>query len=159
MTLDDESFEADSFETEDGGFVPAVFARSLDEAEAYGELLNDHDIPARIGADEEIKDANGGEHRDADRRGMTHGVPVLVPENLLDEASEVIADREDFAEFEDDDEREEDEDDDDEAFGLEELDGEDEAFLDDEDEEEDEEAIFDDADDLDEMDEEEEGEY
>ena len=86
------------------------------------------------------------EHRAASRRGMTHGVPVLVPESLLDEASEIIADREGFGEFED--EEETDEEEDEEDFGLGEVaagdllggedDDEDESLFGDDEEDEDE---------------------
>ncbi len=99
------------------GFVPAVIARSAEEAEQYCELLNDHDIPSLVGNDEidldeknSPKIAHGGE--------ITHGVPVLVPEAMLDEASEVIADREDLDEFSLGDDEDEIEDDDDKyGFG------------------------------------------
>jgi hypothetical protein len=119
MSVDDETGEGESFEVEAGDFVPAFFARDLEEAEEYCELLSDHDIPARAGVDAELAQGDS-EQRVARRRGMTHGVPVLVPETLLDEASEVIADREDLADFSED-ELEEDEDEDDEVgeeFGL-----------------------------------------
>jgi hypothetical protein len=119
MPVDDETGEGEPLEAESGEFVPAFFARDLHEAEEYCELLSDHDIPARAGVDEELAQGDS-EQRVAGRRGMTHGVPVLVPETLLDEASEVIADREDLAGFEED-ELEEDEDEDDEdgqEYGL-----------------------------------------
>lgn len=118
MSVDDETGEGESFEVESGDFVPAFFARDLEEAEEYCELLSDHDIPARAGVDEELGQGDS-EQRVAGRRGMTHGVPVLVPETLLDEASEVIAGREDFADFEEgeeDDEEEEEEED--SKYGL-----------------------------------------
>ena len=70
-------------------YVPAVFARSMDEAETYRQLLEDHDIPATVGATDDLDPAQ----RPRTSR-ITRGVPVLVPEALLDEASEVIADRE-----------------------------------------------------------------
>ncbi len=75
-------------------FVPVVYARCLDAAEQYRSLLEDHDIPAMVGTDEKLDD-------DAKRAELTprRGVPVMVPEVLLDEASEVIADREDLDEF------------------------------------------------------------
>jgi hypothetical protein len=108
----------DSFELDESGrseYVPAVFARSMEEAEKYRELLDDHDIPAIIGADEPEE-----ESRKRRQRGISRGLPVLVPEALLDEASEVIAERAEQAdEFEadtdddledDDDEEEEEED-------------------------------------------------
>ena len=122
MPLDNEMFGVESFEAGDEAFVPAVFARSGDEADQYCQLLSDHDVPAKVGADEDPLDEDE-DHRAASQRGITHGVPVLVPESLLDEASEIIADREDFAEF--DDEEEDEEEEEDETFGLaEELDDE-----------------------------------
>lgn len=132
MSVDEDAFEPGPLKPDDDGFVPALFARDIEEAEQYRELLSDHDIPARAGPDDELADpdADDAEHRLAGRRGITHGVPVLVPEALLDEASEIIADREEFAEFdEEDDDLDEDEDEDE----LIELDpDEEDAFVDDE---------------------------
>lgn len=137
-------------------FVPAVFSRSRDEAELFRELLNDHDIPAIIGTEENVDD---------DRRGseMTHGVPVLVPDVLLDEASEIIADRDDSEEFdiEGDEAAEGEDDDQDETdFGFgpadefdeagvafdDDEDDEDDLWLDDDDDDEDDDAEDDDLD-------------
>ena len=86
-------------EEEHAEFVPAAFARTRAEAEQYQELLNDHDIPAVIGTGREDTDEKPETTDLPRRREMTHGVPVLVPDVLLDEASEVIADREDVEEF------------------------------------------------------------
>ena len=94
-------------------FVPAVFARSAEEAEEYREILNDHDIPAIVGDDGLIGDKPGGRQKPPAPKGMTRGVPVLVPEVLLDEASEVIADR-DYDELQE----EETDEDEDEEVGL-----------------------------------------
>jgi hypothetical protein len=91
-------------------FVPAVFARSMEEAEDYRQLLDDYDIPAIIGIDD---DEPSGRPRGG-QGPMTRGVPVLVPQAMLEEASEVIAARDNADEFglalEDTDEEEEDED-------------------------------------------------
>ena len=100
--------------------VPVVVARSDEEAEVYCELLSDHEIPAVI-ADEDALDGNGHQVQ----HGMTHGVPVLVPEPLLDEAGEVIAARdesEDLLASDDDEDAAEDCDDEDDHFGLTEVD-------------------------------------
>jgi hypothetical protein len=98
-------------------FVPVVYARSEDDAEKYRQLLEDHDIPALI--DDESEDEDEQQKGKAKRRrGLRHGVPILVPEAMLDEASEVIADREDFDEFAPSDEAEEEEDEDDGEFGY-----------------------------------------
>jgi len=104
-------------------FVLAVLARNQAEAEQYRELLNDHDIPAVICAEtvEVVKTGEADEQGDvADpppERQMTHGVPIMVPDAMLDEASEIIADREDVDEFQCA-EADELEDEDDEEFGF-----------------------------------------
>ena len=146
MSVDEEASESDSIEAGEGDFVPVFFARNFEEAEEYCDLLIDHDIPARPGVDEELPGEGSPEQRSADRRGLTHGVAVLVPEALLDEASEVIADREEFGEFGEDDEDVEE--DDDEALGLTGVDSQ-EAFLEDEEEED---PLFDEADDATDLD-------
>ena len=93
-------------------FVAVVYARSLEEAEQYRELLDDHDIPAMFGTNAS-EDEEGKLTRRAPVRTSSRGIPIMVPEVMLNEASEVIASREeleDFAteddEFEDDDEEE-----------------------------------------------------
>ena len=151
MPAEDEPLEPEAFADDD--YVPAFFARNIAEADEYCELLSDHEIPARAGLDEELLVEADPEHRAASRRGMTHGVPVLVPESLLDEASEVIADREDFSDFEDDDEEADECDDDDESFGLGEVAAD---LLDDEDDEDDEEEDDDEEDEEEDDDEEDE---
>ena len=116
MSRDDKASDPSGREQSD--FVPAVFARAVEEAEFYRELLDDHDIPVRVGTDDNL-DNEDADSKQAGDRGMTHGVPVLVPEALLDEASEIIADRDDLDEF-DIEQDEEDEEEEDEGFGLEE---------------------------------------
>jgi len=99
-------------------FVPAVFARSPEEAVVYCELLSDHEIPAVVGDKDSL---SGSPSRP--RNEMTHGLPVLVPEPLLDEAGEVIASRdeaEDLLSVNDDD-PDEDYDDEDDHFGFTEI--------------------------------------
>jgi len=96
-------------------FVPALVAPSPEEAEQYCELLNDHDIPAMIG-DENIEVEANEEGEQLHRRRITRGVPVLVPEVMLDEASEIIADRENMEDFQVVEEDVEDEEDD--QFGF-----------------------------------------
>ncbi len=132
MPVDDDFDAMD--EKEFGEFVPAVFARSEEDAEKYQKILEDHDIPVVL------SDETGPQEREEDlpipRRNMTRGVAVMVPDALLDEASEIIADREDTEEFEEDDElfddEEEDEFDLDEEFTEEDL-----GFDEEDDEEED----------------------
>jgi hypothetical protein len=112
-------------------YVPAVYARSEQEAEALRQLLEDHDIEAVIGYDE--LDDRG--EPDAVAGVMSGGVPILVPEIYLDEASEIIADREDVDEYEPEIEEEQDEEADETLEGFEEAEPE-ELFLPDEEEEE-----------------------
>lgn len=103
--------DEDAFDNPPAGsdFVPVVVARSVEDAEMFRELLEDHDIPSILGTEENIQET--GTDSDDLGEAMTHGVPVLVPEGLLDEAGEIIADREDFEELsEEDDFDEEDED-------------------------------------------------
>ena len=105
-------------------FVPAVFARSPEEAEVYCELLGDHEIPAVVGDEDSL---SGGRHPACHE--MTQGLPVLVPEPMLDEAGEVIAGREEAEDLlsVNDDDPNEDYDDEDDHFGLTEIDD-DEVF-------------------------------
>ena len=119
MAAEDETFKVP--DGSEDSFVPAVFARSPEEAEVYCELLNDHEIPAVVGDEDS---PIGGQHQV--RHGMTHGLPVLVPEPMLDEAGAVIASREESEEmlaFNDGD-PDEDYDDSDDLFGMTELDDE-----------------------------------
>ncbi len=134
------------------GFVAVIVARSVEQAETFRELLDDHDIPSSLGSvedDAEIVDSDFAEGSNA----ITTGVPVLVPDSLLDEASEIIADREDFEER---DENGEVDDDDDEQYSLddgmtEELDPDDELSFDDEDDDDEDDGLglFDDEDEFD----------
>jgi hypothetical protein len=150
MPAEEEPFDSESFGKDN--YMSAFFARNIEEAQEYCELLSDHDIPARAGLDEELLAKADPEHRAASRRGMTHGVPVLVPESLLDEASEIIADREGFGEFED--EEETDEEEDEEDFGLGEVAAGDLLGGEDDDEDEEESLFGDDEEDEDDEDEE-----
>ncbi|MHC4294464.1 MAG: hypothetical protein ACYSTL_02640 [Planctomycetota bacterium] len=113
MSPEDEEFVHSGEEYAD--FVPVVVVHSPEEAEEYRELLSDHDIPAVVDDGESV---SGNETRAGQKRTVSRGVSVLVPEVLLDEASEIIADREDLDEFRVDDEDDEDED---EEFDLEEA--------------------------------------
>jgi len=111
----EEEFDASS----DEQYVPAVFARSMEEAEELRQLLEDHGIEAVLGDESDSPPPPADPDTTVD--AITHGVAVLVPEMYLDEASEVIADREDADEFEPEDEEDDEEEDDDEfAIGDEE---------------------------------------
>lgn len=104
MPADDEVYDF----SDDESLVPVVFGRNEDEAERYCEILEDHDIEAIIGFE-------GNEDRvDPDAMTVSRGTPVLVPESLLDEASEVISELQDelyegFEEEDEEDQNEEDE--------------------------------------------------
>jgi hypothetical protein len=107
MPLDDD--DLDVFGNDEyGEFVPAVFARSRESADKYREVLEDHDIPVVL------SDERGDEDTDDElappRPGMTNGVAVMVPDALLDEASEIIANREETEDFEEDEEFDDEED-------------------------------------------------
>lgn len=131
MPQDDESFDLAPGGRED--YVPVVVAKTMDQAEKYRDLLDEHDIPAITDPDYEEESAGKA------RRGrITRGVPVLVPEALLDEASEIIADCEELDEFAPA-EDVEDEDEEDEEDEIEEGEGDEEGQdLEDEELEEDE---------------------
>jgi len=114
------------------GFVPVVVVRTRAEAEEYCQLFSDHDIPAKMG---------DGDSDETDAPAID-GVPVLVEEDRLDEAKEIIADREDLEEFQaadDEDELDDDDDEEDFHFVEDELGGieeDDDLLYDDDDEDE-----------------------
>lgn len=161
MARDDKRSPRDA-DGELGDFVPAVFARSIEEAEEYRQLLDDHDIPAIVGDEDRAAGAAG---QPGPRKGFSRGVLVLVPEAMLDEAGEVIAERDETDAFGL--KKEDEEDEEDEVFALDEaepqeLEGdleEDDEEEEDEDEDEEEdgdledEDLFDEDDDDDEDDE------
>ena len=64
--------------------VPAIVARSAKEAEDYRALLVEHDIPAVLAPQAAADGARMGR--------VSRGISVLVPDSLLDQASEIIAD-------------------------------------------------------------------
>ena len=125
--------ESDAGIGADEEYVPAAFARCHEEAELYLELLRDHDIPALIS--DEVEAESEDDEAPPPRPGITHGVAVLVPESLLDEAGIVVAEQDDLDEFAKDEEDDEEEDDDDDfsldGFVEEEVDSDD--LFDDED--------------------------
>jgi len=102
---DDDEVEADEL----ADYVPVVYAASADEAEWYRQLLEDHDVPALV--DEEY----GGPPPEGAPAGARR-VPVLVPELMLEESKEFIAELDDMDDFVADDALDEsdDEDEDDE---------------------------------------------
>lgn len=83
MTTKDRTFD-DIGPEELGQNVPAVYARSFEEAGRYRQLLEDHGVPATV--DDDYEPPAPG-NRGAERGG----VPVLVPESLLEDAKGYIA--------------------------------------------------------------------
>lgn len=66
---------------DDPTMVAAMFAGTLNEAERCCELLREHGIPAMVG-----DEADGP-------RSRAVGIPLLVPEPMLDNAAEILAAR------------------------------------------------------------------
>lgn len=102
--------------------VTAMFAGSQDEAERCCELLKENGIPATLGEDED------GQSRRA-------GIPLLVPESLLESASEILSARseDDVQDGLDADEDEEEDDDDDDFDDEDEFEAEEDESWDDDD--------------------------
>jgi hypothetical protein len=124
-------------------FVPVVFAADLEEAQAYRALLEAYNIPVLLDSE------RGG---DRIYSTFSKSVPVLVPDHLHDQASNLVAEAEQigvpevlFAEddedgdYADDDFDEDDDDDLDEDDDEEDFDDEFEDDFDDEEEEDEEE--------------------
>ena len=70
---------------ESSGLVPVIFAANKAEAEFYQTLLADADIQAAIDTDADQQSGRPGK-----------GVAVLVPAELLDDATDVITVREEM---------------------------------------------------------------
>jgi len=81
---------------EHSGYVAVLIARSVEEAEHYCQLFNDHDIDAIMG-DGDLDDLQA--KCELTEGPAIGGVPVLVSEEMLDEAKEILADRENLDEF------------------------------------------------------------
>lgn len=82
----------------DDRLAPVLFASSEEEATRFCALLEDVDIPALVGA-----------HTGRAMKGL--GVPILVPESLLERSSEILACADVFCSDQGLDEEDEDEDD------------------------------------------------
>jgi hypothetical protein len=90
-------------------YVPVVLVHDDAEAERYVQLLQDHDIPAILGTEEDLlvamarvpeEDAPSDDDDDdvdiEDDGGLSDGAVVLVPGEHYDEASEFISELEEF---------------------------------------------------------------
>ncbi len=75
-----------------GELVPALYAASAKEAERYRQLLEDHGVPASVDEDYEAPLGRG-------KKRVPAGLPVLVPESLLEDAKGYIADMEEMNEL------------------------------------------------------------
>ena len=95
-------------ETHHSEFVPVVFVQSWTEADRYRSLLEAVNIPAIV---EEPGDSGSPALQ------VGGAIPLLVPEHLLDDASDVVAavqaspDAEYDDDFDDDDDEDDDDDD------------------------------------------------
>ena len=85
-------------------YVPAVYAESLEEAQWYQQLLADHGVPAEVDEDYDSPVLSGA-------GGVRRRVAVLVPEAMLAESREFIAELDDIKVFVEEDEDLDDEDD------------------------------------------------
>jgi hypothetical protein len=72
-----------------GQYVPVVYAGSVDEADWYRQLLEDHDIAA-------VVDDEYTAEPPEDVKGPPTGTAVLVPEAVLEEAKEVVTEVDDM---------------------------------------------------------------
>jgi len=89
-----------------GDYVPVVYAESVDEADWYRQLLDDHSIIAIVDDDYADEPPEGV-------RGPLTGTAVLVPRAMLEDAREVVTevdDMEDLKAFGEDDDEDEDDD-------------------------------------------------
>ena len=82
---------------QDDELIPVVYGRDLAEANYYKSLLDDHEIPTFVMEEAVLDDSNEYES----------GIPVLVPEDHLAEAQDILeqitSDEDDFDEDEDED--------------------------------------------------------
>ena len=83
---------------QDEELIPVLYGRDLTEANYYKSLLDDHEIPAVVMEEAVLDDSDKEES----------GIPVLVPEDHLAEAQDILeqstSDDDDFDEDEDEDE-------------------------------------------------------
>ena len=104
----DDDYDVDSEDL--GEYVPVTYARTPDEAERYRQLLEDHDVPAVVDEDYEPGASPAWKSTGA-------GVPVLVPESLLEDAREFLAEIEEMAALPDEEDEVYDDEEDDDLTG------------------------------------------
>lgn len=129
MTATGKPYPQPGRRAEGAEFVPVTYASTLTEAEWLKSFLEGEEIPVLV----EAESSAGG------LASMGRGIPVLVPDNRLEEAADVIASRlqaQASAKDEEDEEEEDLDEDEDEDFD----DEEDEEDFDEEDFDEDEDA-------------------
>ena len=73
-------------------YVPVLYAHSVEEAERYCQLLEDHDIPAIV--DDDYEDLESFDSSD-----VRQGVAVLAPGSFQEEAQALIANLEELGEL------------------------------------------------------------
>lgn len=116
-----------SLETKTDKLVPVVFADSIKEAAEHCQLLDDHGIKAFAGADQDENTPVVNPVADEDE--ISHGVPVLVHKSDIDEAHEIISEREDLNTLALDDDEFSDDGEDDDDFGMSPDTGDDDGLL------------------------------
>ena len=84
-------------------FVPVLFADSLEEAEEYSQLLEDHGIKGLVDLEQDgknlIADNKVDETDETDTDDISHGVPIFVHKSDVAEANEIISEHDDLEVF------------------------------------------------------------
>ncbi len=90
----------EEFSYQDEELIPVVYGRDLTEANYYKSLLENHEIPVIVMEEAVLDDSDEEES----------GIPVLVPEDHLAEAQDILeqstSDADDFGEEDDYDDEE-----------------------------------------------------
>ena len=70
---------------QDDELIPVMYGRDLSEANYYKSLLDDHEIPAVVIEEMVLKKSDEEDSREAES-----GIPVLVPEEQLADAQDIL---------------------------------------------------------------------
>ena len=70
---------------QDDELIPVMYGRDLSEANYYKSLLDDHEIPAVVVEEVVLKKSD-----EEDRSEAESGIPVLVPEEQLADAQDIL---------------------------------------------------------------------